>query len=248
MSQVVKRSVLLALAVVLAIPLFAGVAEAKTKKSVPVKVMTRNLFLGADLTPALEANSAQQFIKANGAILREVDRTNFPLRAVGLAQEIRSKKPDLVGLQEGAWWRTNPEPGAPAQGEGAEFTALDNKYDFLQLLLAELNKDKSEKYKGYKVAISGDEFDFEAPTDYDNDPNTGVLGGEIQGRLTMRDVILVRKGGAVKVKNPQSGHFTHLFTPTISGIEVPVTRGWVSVDATASKGKGRRRSRRSSTS
>ncbi len=53
------------------------------------------------------------------------------------------------------------------------------------------------------------EFDFEAPADYDNNPNTGVAGGEIQGRLTMRDVILVNQDSKVdlKVTKPQSGTY-----------------------------------------
>jgi Endonuclease/Exonuclease/phosphatase family len=235
----------LAIAAALAFALVALIAPAadakptdKSRKSVPVKVMTRNIFLGADLGPALNAASAQQFIAANGAILREVDRTNFGLRAQGLAQEILEKKPDLVGIQEGAWWRTNPTPGAPHQGDDPGFIATTNKYDFLQLLLDQLNANTDKNYKGYELAVVGTEFNFEAPTDYDNNPATGLLGGEIQGRLTMRDAILVRKGGAVKVSNPQSGHFANLFTPVIAGITVPVTRGWVSVDAKASKGKG----------
>lgn len=214
-------------------------AEAKQAKGVPVRVMTRNLFLGADISAALAANSFQQFTAANGALLREVDRTNFPLRAVGLAHEIMQKKPDLVGIQEGSWWRTNPTPGAPVQGESDKYTALTNRYDFLQLLLHELNKNTNKKYKGYKLAVAGTEFDFEAPTDFDNDPSTGLFGGEIQGRLTMRDAILVRKGGAVKVKNPKTGHYTSLYTPSISGIVIPFTRGWVSVDATATSGEGK---------
>ncbi len=215
-------------------------ADAKKKpKTVPVKVMTRNLFLGADLGPALASNSFQEFTAANGAILREVDHTDFPKRAKGLAKEIKSEAPDLVGIQEGAWWRTNPTPGAPVQGDSPNYTATTNRYDFLQLLLAQLNKKKNKHYKGYKLAVSNDEFDFEAPTDFDNDPSTGLFGGEIQARLTMRDAILVRKGGAVKVSNPQTGHYQNLYTPSISGITVPVTRGWVSVDATATTGKGR---------
>ncbi len=221
----------------------AATADAKSK-GVPVTVMTRNIFLGADLSPALNANNFNQFTKANGEILHEVDNTIFPTRALGLAAEIKSKKPDLVGIQEGAWWRTGPEPtfSAPfAQGpDTGQYTATTTRYDFLQLLLTELNKNTNKKYKGYELAVVGTEFDFEAPTDYDGDQQTGeVFGGEIMGRLTMRDAILVRKGGAVKVKNPQSGHFTNIYTPNISGIDVPVTRGWVSVDATATKGKGK---------
>lgn len=61
----------------------------------------------------------------------------------------------------------------------------------------------------------------------------------------MRDVILVRKGGPVKIKvsEPIGGHFKTLFTPTVAGIEVPVTRGWTAIDATARRGKGKKRRR-----
>jgi hypothetical protein len=232
--------VVIALLVLIVAPSADAKSKGKHKKAVPVKVMTRNIFLGADLGPALNATSAQEFIAANGGILREVDETNFPLRAQGLAEEILERKPDLVGIQEGAWWRTNPTPGAPHQGDDPGFIAQTTKYDFLQLLLDQLNEKTKKNYKGYELAVVGTEFDFEAPTDYDNNPSTGLLGGEIQGRLTMRDAILVRKGGAVKVSNPQSGHFQNLFTPVISGITVPVTRGWVSVDAKASKGNGKK--------
>jgi hypothetical protein len=232
-------AVLASLVAVVGLAVVPGAEAKKKDKGVQVTVMSRNLFLGADLGPALDSTSFQQFIAANGAILREVDHTDFPTRAKGLAQEIKKAKPDLVGLQEGAWWRTNPTPGGPVQGDSPDYTATTNKYDFLQLLLDELNKNTSKKYKGYKIAVTGTEFDFEAPTDYDNNPNTGILGGEIQGRLTMRDAILVRKGGAVKVSNPQTGHYQNLFTPNIAGIDVPITRGWVSLDATATAGKGK---------
>jgi hypothetical protein len=217
----------------------ADAKPGKAKNAVPFSVMTRNIFLGADLSPALNSTSAGEFIAANGAILREVDATNFPLRAEGLAKEITSKKPALVGIQEGAWWRTGDTPGPPVQGDSDAFTAVTTRQDFLQLLLDQLNSKTNKKFKGYRLAVVGTEFDFEAPADYDNNPSTGLLGGEIQGRLTMRDAILVRKGGAEKANNPQTGHFSSLFTPTISGIQVPVTRGWVSLDASAKRGKGK---------
>jgi endonuclease/exonuclease/phosphatase family metal-dependent hydrolase len=209
----------------------------KQKKAVPVEVMTRNIYLGADLSPALNAQTAQEFIAANGAILREVDQTDFPRRSLGLAAEIDQHRPDLIGLQEVAWWRTAPQPGGPAQGPDGQFTATTDKYNFLQILLDAL----SARGLDYEVAVEKVEFDFEAPADYDNDPNTGLVGGEIQGRLTMRDVILVNEDSKVKakLKNPQTGTYSSLFTPTISGIEVPVTRGWTAGDVTVKKGKGK---------
>ena len=221
-------------------------AEAKKKaKGVQVKVMTRNIYLGADLSPGLNATSAAGFIAANGGILREVDQTNFPLRAQGLAAEIASKKPDLVGLQEVAWWRTGNTPGAPHQSSvdpQSAFTATETKYDFLALLQAQLDARGLD----YEPAVVKEEFDFEAPTDYDDDPTTGLLGGEIQGRLTMRDVILVNEDSKVKakLKNPQSGTYSSLFTPVITGISVPVTRGWTAGDVTVQKGKGKRKVKR----
>jgi endonuclease/exonuclease/phosphatase family metal-dependent hydrolase len=205
--------------------------------------MTRNIFLGADLGPALNAGSAPEFIAANGAILREVDQTNFPLRAQGLAAEIASKKPDLIGLQEVAHWRTGNTPGEPHQSsvdDQSEFTATETKYDFLTLLDQQLDARGLD----YEAAVVKEEFDFEAPTDYDGDPNTGaIFGGEIQGRLTMRDVILVNDDSKVKakLKNPQTGTYSSLFTPTISGISVPVLRGWTAGDVTVQKGKGEKR-------
>jgi endonuclease/exonuclease/phosphatase family metal-dependent hydrolase len=234
--------VLVGLVAVAGLAVAPGAEAKKTDKSVPVTVMTRNLFLGADLGPALASTSFQQFTAANGQILRDVDSSDFATRAKGLAKEIKQTKPDLVGLQEGAWWRTGPTGGPPHQSSTdpqSAFTATTNRYDFIQLLLGELNKNTSKDYKGYKLAVSNDEFDFEAPTDFDSNPSTGLFGGEIQARLTMRDAILVRKGGAVKVSNPQTGHYQNLYTPTISGIVVPVTRGWVSVDATATAGSGK---------
>ena len=106
----IVRVGLLTLSALTTMSLLAAVAQAQSPegKAVQVEVMTRNIFLGADLGPALGAGGFEEFIEANGGILREVDETNFPLRAQGLAEEIKRKKPDLIGLQEVAWWRTGP--------------------------------------------------------------------------------------------------------------------------------------------
>jgi endonuclease/exonuclease/phosphatase family metal-dependent hydrolase len=190
-----------------------------------VGVMTRNLYLGADLSPAINATSASQFIEANGQILRDVDTNNFPVRAKGLAAEIQSKAPDLVGLQEVSLWRDGPvDFNAPLTGN---YTASHVTYDYLQLLLNELNKGKER----YQVVFTEPEFDFEAPADYDGNPATGTLGADKNGRLTMRDVVLARVGHGVKVDRAFGGHFQTLYSPTVAGlVTVHVLRGWVAVD------------------
>jgi endonuclease/exonuclease/phosphatase family metal-dependent hydrolase len=203
-----------------------------------VNVMTRNLYLGADLAPAISASGLNAFTEATGQILREVTANSFPTRAKGLAQEILKKKPDLVGLQEVALWRTGPPSLEVFLNSGAKPTATAVRYDYLSELMAQLNKGKGKGGKGkpqYRVAVSQDEFDFEAPANENgvpgDGPNGAIPNAEINGRLTMRDVILVRNGAGVTVKHPHAGHFANLLVVTVSGVKLAVTRGWTALDA-----------------
>jgi endonuclease/exonuclease/phosphatase family metal-dependent hydrolase len=231
-----RRAALLLLAATLAGLALAATAQARPHKhraeGNTVRVMTRNLYLGADLTPAITSTSQEAFFEANGGIVRQVEATNFPVRAKGLANEILSQRPDLVGLQEVALWR-EAEPSLAPVLTGVP-TATKVKYDFLELLLAQLNKHG----RLYKPVVVQPEFDFEAPADANGQPGdgpggTGILANtEVNGRLTMRDVILARVGAGVRTSDPRSGHFEHLLVVKVAGSkEVTVTRGWTSVDA-----------------
>lgn len=194
-----------------------------------VNVMTRNLYLGADLAPAIGAPSLEAFVAANGQILREVSANDFPTRAKGLASEILEKEPDLVGLQEVALWRTGPPSLTPVlTGEPSATTV---RYDYLQLLLDQLNKKKPQ----YEVVVTQNEFDLEAPGDENgvpgDGPNPAIANAEINGRLTMRDVILARRGAGVQTANPQSGNFKALLAVPILGQPLTIKRGWTAADA-----------------
>lgn len=191
-------------------------------------VMTRNLYLGADLSPAIGAPDLGALVAGAGAILRQVTATSYPVRVEGLAAEILETAPDLVGLQEVALWRTGPASLLPLLG--GPKTATTVRYDFLELLLAELNLDEER----YRAVVVREEFDFEAPADENGVAGDGappIANAELNGRLTMRDVILVRVDAGVRVRNPDSGHFTHLLALPILGTPVPVTRGWTRVEA-----------------
>jgi endonuclease/exonuclease/phosphatase family metal-dependent hydrolase len=218
--------------VALAAPAAAD-AKKKGKGAPKVTVMTRNIYLGADLAPALTADSLAEAIDANGQILAEVDETNFPERAVPLAKELKEAKPDLVGLQEVALWRQQGPSDLPPEFGGTEATEV--RYDFLQLLLDQL-KGSGPKYN---VVHIQDEFDQELPVDVDQSDATGGLNGaDIDGRLTMRDVILAKKGGKVKTGKTNAAHYTTLYEPTVGGVPLDVERGWQSVEAkVAPKGK-----------
>jgi len=198
--------------------------------------MTRNLYLGANLAPAIGAPSLEAFVAANGQILREVTANDFPTRARGLAREIREQEPDLVGLQEVALWRTAPPSLAPLQ-TGPSATTV--RYDYLQSLLDELNRGNGKSGKGkprYEVVVVQQEFDLEAPADEngvagDNPANPAIPNAEINGRLTMRDVILARSDGGVHTWNAQGGNFANLLTVPILGNPLTIARGWTATDA-----------------
>ena len=216
-----------ALALTMALP---ALASASFSGRV-AETMTRNLYLGADLTPAIAAPSLEALTAANGQILREVTANDFPTRAKGLAREIRHERPDLIGLQEVALWRTAPPSVAPLI-TGPSATTV--RYDYLAELLAEVNKGILTP--DYEVVVVQQEFDLEAPADEngvpgDGVPAQGIPNAEINGRLTMRDVILARKGVKVQTSNPQSGNFATLLEVPILGKPLPIARGWTSVDA-----------------
>jgi hypothetical protein len=201
-----------------------------------ITVMTRNIFLGADLGPALNATTLDGAIDGSGVIWNELLSTNFPERAVPLAREIKASNADLVGLQEVALWRQQipSDLGAPPTGIGAPATQV--KFDFLALLMQELNAIGG----GYEVVHVQQEFDAELPADTDQSNATGSppFGAELDGRLTMRDVILRKTDSKVQVSNPTGANYATKYTPLIAGvIPLPVNRGWNSVEATINGGR-----------
>ena len=215
---------LVGLIAALSLALVPGVAAADQGKeqNARVNAMTRNLYLGADLGPALGSPNLPTFFKRAGDVWNDVQATNFPVRAKSLAAEIRAEDADLVGLQEAALWRSGP-----AFGSGASTV----EYDFTQNLLNELNKKAKDKGGQYVLAASQNEFDFESPV---NTSGTVVFtppfGVTQDIRLTMRDAIIVKKG-EVKTSNPDAGHYSVVFQPPTVAGAIPVTRGWVELDA-----------------
>src|SRR5215207_9391511 len=91
-----KLIVALVALVALAIPAAAEAAQ-KGKGGPKLTVMTRNLFLGADLSPAIEATSIPAAIDGAGTVWNELQSTKLPERAAPLAREIKRSKADLVG-------------------------------------------------------------------------------------------------------------------------------------------------------
>jgi endonuclease/exonuclease/phosphatase family metal-dependent hydrolase len=178
-------------------------------------VMTRNLYLGSSLGPALEASTPEAFVEAVARIYATVQYTNFPQRAEAIADEIEAEAPDLIGLQEVTKWTTagvSPPPG----------------YDFLAILQSDLEARGLD----YSVAAVAHNANIgPAPLVSETCP---VVSGQFtcSVQLEDRDVILVNDDTpGLTWSNPQSGHYT-----AQQVIESPVgplsfDRGWASIDA-----------------
>jgi hypothetical protein len=238
-----KRSALPVAALAAAAMAIPAAAEAKASGP-KLTVMTRNVFLGADLSPVIGATSIPQAVDGAGAVWNEMQSTKFAERAVPLAREIKRSKADLVGLQEMALWRkqTPSDGGAPPISPIAGATpATAVEQDFLAILRRELKRAGAK----YEVVVVQNEFDAELPVDVDGSDATGTgplaaLGADFDARLTMRDVILVRKGSKLKLGKTRRGHFKTRYEPNVGGVVLPVDRGWASVEASKKTGSGKK--------
>ncbi|WP_426829584.1 hypothetical protein [Candidatus Planktophila dulcis] len=92
-----KKTILVLIATLLAFPMSSTHAAEQ-----PIKVMSRNLYLGADVGVALakipNMPAAAQFM------WDQVQQTDFSKRKKILAEEIRAESPDVIGIQEATVW------------------------------------------------------------------------------------------------------------------------------------------------
>lgn len=183
-----------------------------------LRVLSRNVFLGADLEPVVAAAASgdqQAIVLATAQAWAAIQENDFPARARVIAREIATSGADVVGLQEVALFRTQfPGDGPPPGGQ----LATDVAYDYLEILLAELEA----RGASYSVAASGASVDVELPA-YDPSSQTGIR----DIRYTDRDVVLVREG--VEVVDASSAIYTYAVpVPGPLGISLP--RGYNRVD------------------
>jgi hypothetical protein len=175
-------------------------------------VMTRNLYVGADLTPLI-LNPTPQTVEATFA---KVEQTNFPARAEAIADVIGKTLPTIIGLQEVALYRSQT-PGDFLLGQFVP-NAEHVEYDFLQILLNAL----AARGLAYEAVAVLPIFDAELPG----------IGRDI--RLTEHEVILARSDlspDKLLILAVGQGYFTNrveLMFPFVG--KVPIARGWVGLD------------------
>jgi endonuclease/exonuclease/phosphatase family metal-dependent hydrolase len=194
------------------VPTAAAEAQRGGQKPVDVTVMTRNIYLGGDIFRPIPARDRAEFERLAGELWAEVQSTDFVgTRAALLAREIKRTKPDLIGLQEVALWRRGPD----GVKDGAATPATQVVYDWLRTFRRRL----AARGLRYAVAVKQRETDIEAPIE---------AGYDV--RLTMFDVILVKKRKGLRVtRRLKSNYDEDIPVPTQAGT-LTSTRGWAAVD------------------
>jgi len=82
----------------------ASSRESDERGSKALGVLTRNLYLGADLAPVIGAQTPQAFVAATTAVWLLVKKNDFRTRARAIAAEVVETRPALIGLQEAVSW------------------------------------------------------------------------------------------------------------------------------------------------
>ncbi len=228
-ARQVRRQIRAALIVPLValLGLLGPAASAAPPAAPELTVMTRNIYLGSSLQPALEAETPDEFIGAVAAIYGTVRFTDFPARASGLAAEIAATEPDLIGLQEVSRWQVTPVANPFVDPEALSF-------DFLQILVDAL----AARGLRYSVAGSVDNALIgPAPLIA---PGTGCddlvqlpdkIVPECVVTFADRDVVLVNDNTeGLNLEPATTGRYESQVTLSTAVGDLSFDRGWVSVD------------------
>jgi len=239
-SSLIKMSLLLALIMLIALPASAGQCNRKAK----AKVMTRNLYLGADIFKVVDAATNPPLIPidpddplcedpesedcpkmpdpyaipyAVAEVFQTMQYTNFPERAEALADEIEMYEPHVVGLQEVSTYYIQT-PGDFLAGNPVQADTV--VIDFYTVLDAALQA-RGLNYTAYTVTNA----DIEMPM---ADPNAGPPYYLSDVRLVDHDVILVRD--KFEASNVMSGNYQYQLELDLGGTSVAFTRGYIALD------------------
>ncbi len=194
----------------------AAAAGAAASEPPGVTALTWNVYVGADIGRVIQARTAEEAIALATEEWAHVRATNFPARASVLAQAIAAQRPQLIGLEELAIYRTTDRP--------FEELATHVAYDFLALLLDTLHARGLD----YSAAAVDRTTDIQVPVIVAFDPAGHPIFGGV--RFTDGDAVLVH-GGVLRV-NPRSGLYAAYLPVTLAGVTSGVYQGWSSVEAT----------------
>jgi endonuclease/exonuclease/phosphatase family metal-dependent hydrolase len=147
---------------------------------VRVKVLTWNLYLGAELVPLALVPTPAGIPDVAAEMWAEVQASDFPARAKVIAARIAELAPDFVALQEVTLYRKQATSDFAADPRPNATTV---ELDFLDLVLDEL----AARGAPYDLAFEAPNADVELPV-------SDGAGGLFDLRVTDRDAILAKRG------------------------------------------------------
>jgi hypothetical protein len=186
-----------------------------------VKVMTQNLYVGADLDRISNAASFAEIPGVAASVHDIIMMSNFDERAEAIADQVAKHDPHLIGLQEVTLIRRQ----SPSDMDLTTFPptnaspATEVELDFLDILLEKL----ADRGLDYYVAALVVDFDVEAPM-VAFGPG-GILLDDV--RLTDHDVILARSD--VEISNATGSRYGDFY---VVAYVFRLFRGYAAVDAT----------------
>ncbi len=160
-----------------------GLEEVRRREA-SLEVMTRNLYLGADILAVADAAGPEEALVVANQAWATVQATRFPERAAAIAGEVLDALPDVLALQEVTTWSLG-FPAACLAGGPVTPVARLVAFDFLEILQRALAREGLH----YEVAAQVTSMDAELCIGDPGDPATLR-----DLRYTDRDVILVRRG------------------------------------------------------
>jgi endonuclease/exonuclease/phosphatase family metal-dependent hydrolase len=181
------------------------ITEAPQHREPDITVMTRNMYVGADVDAVIAALVTPDPADDQSALLTAIftlEETDYPRRAAAMAREIARARPHVVGLQE----VSTIDISLPPLG-------VEVHLDFLPVLLAELQS----RGLNYDVAAR--------VRNIDASPFPGVS-------LIDEDAILVDRR-RVAVRETNGARFSANLGPVAPG--VVLARGWVTAAVTIEK-------------
>jgi endonuclease/exonuclease/phosphatase family metal-dependent hydrolase len=182
---------------------FASPAWAENR-DLGIKVMTRNMYPGADLA-VIAAADESNIVEVVGGVVESIIQSNIPDRAVLLAAEIARTKPDLVALQEATTWKI--EMLSPA----VEL----NQLDLLMKALRRLGQH-------YKIAAIQKLTDVELP---------GLIRYTDSDVILVRADLPPNR---LNVLRSETHLYEALMEFPVMGGSIQVLRGWIAVDVNIS--------------
>jgi endonuclease/exonuclease/phosphatase family metal-dependent hydrolase len=177
-------------------------AAAQAKSHADVTVMSRNLYLGADIIQLATATDEASMEQKVQQLYATVQQTNFPVRAKRIAQEIKKTKPDAIAIQEVARYY---QDGKSAQ-------------DWMKLLQGQLKKAGQH----YKQVSREDEIDVSARS---------AAGYNLRLVLGNAVLVRTGKHARIKhIKDVHGVFKAQISVPLANGTTVNLKRGYAGMD------------------